>query len=444
MLRTGSMTMRLAGTVLVLAIALLGCSQSLVMQGKQLAEEGRHDQAIDLLYREIASSPDSYQAWRELGVAFYRKGDLVKAEDALQQANSIQPHARTSLYLGLINEKRGLYEEALQSYRAALALDPKGDSKKYINAHLDQLIAKKVAAEVDQALASETEIDVASIPDNSVAVADFDAENLPPDLKPLARGLAEFTAADLAKINSLKVVDRLKLEVIQQELELSRSGMVDQSSAPRIGKLLGTRHLVTATLMDIEGQNLRLDGVVVNTLDSTTDLTNPTQSTMQQLFTLQKDFVFQIVDQLGITLSAAERDAIQEVPTESFLAFLAYSKGLEHQRAGRFDDAAREFNTAAQQDPGFGAAKASAQAASASMSMGGGAGGHTTTQFEAAMAQFASANINTAGLERRLTALGPGIGSILQRITTENPPTSPPEIPGGTATVIIEGGTDAN
>ena len=46
------------------------------------------------------------EAWCELGVAFYKRNDITKAEDALQQANAIKPLARAYLYLGLINESR--------------------------------------------------------------------------------------------------------------------------------------------------------------------------------------------------------------------------------------------------------------------------------------------------------------------------------------------------
>lgn len=434
---------RVIAVMIAVALVAAGCSQGLIQRGQRLVDEGNHQQAIDLFYQEIAKNPDSYVAWRELGIAFYKQGDLLKAEDALQQAATIQPDARTSLHLGLINEKHENYDEALASYRAALALNPSGKSREYIEAHLDQLIAKKVEAEVARALSSEAEIDVASIPENTVAVADFNAENLPSDLKPLARGLAEFTASDLAKVKSLTVVDRLKLDVIQKELDLSRQGLVDQSTAPRIGKLLGSRRLVTASVMDVDEQNLRLDGVIVNTVDSTTDVTDPAQGQLQKLFQLQKEFVFQILNDMGVQLTADERDAIQEVPTESYLALLAYSRGLEHQRAGRLGEAQREFSAAAQQDPGFGAAKARAQSVGASMSMGGSDGAHTTGQFEAAISQFAGSPVSTEGLERRLAGSVRGVIDPADVIKPENPPTSPPVIPRGTATVTIEGNTDA-
>ena len=68
---------------------------------------------------------------------------------------------------------------------------------------------------------------------------------------------------------------------------------------------------------------------------------------------MQKEFVFSLLDTLGITLSKIERDAIEEVPTEDFLAFMSYSTGLFYERRGMYRDAARSFGSASSQDPGF-------------------------------------------------------------------------------------------
>ena len=64
------------------------------------------------------------------------------------------------------------------------------------------------------------------------------------EMAPLAKGFAEFTAIDLAKVKSLRVIDRLKIDMILDELQLSASGAVDPSTAPRMGKLLGSKHLM--------------------------------------------------------------------------------------------------------------------------------------------------------------------------------------------------------
>ena len=137
----------LVGAAMALLL-LVGCSQTMYSQGRKLVDEGQYDRAIDAFYQEIAGNPQSMRAWRELGVAFYEQGDMEKAEDALKQANNIEPHPRTNLYLGLIYEKQAMVDRAIRAYGTALSLDPGGDTEYLIRANLDSLISERVKQEV--------------------------------------------------------------------------------------------------------------------------------------------------------------------------------------------------------------------------------------------------------------------------------------------------------
>jgi hypothetical protein len=77
---------------------------------------------------------------------------------------------------------------------------------------------------------------------------------------------------------------------------------------------------------------------------------------MEQLFALEKRIALDLFDQLGVTLTVAERNAIEQRPTRSLAAFLAYSRGLAAEDEGRYDDASRLYRDAARMDPGFDAA----------------------------------------------------------------------------------------
>ncbi|HDL02874.1 MAG TPA: tetratricopeptide repeat protein, partial [candidate division Zixibacteria bacterium] len=152
--------------LILLFLLTAGCSQSLYMQGRRHVDEGRYDEAVDILYQEIQKKPTSYEAWRELGVAYYQKGDLIKAEDAFKQANNIQPDARTNLYMGLIFEQRKQYDKAIGAYSSSLNMKSKGKTGEMLRSHLNRLIDLKIREDARQAIADETAIDVAAIPDN--------------------------------------------------------------------------------------------------------------------------------------------------------------------------------------------------------------------------------------------------------------------------------------
>jgi len=427
---------------LLLAVLVAGCSQSLYMQGRRYLDKGEYDPAIEAFYKEIAANPTSAEAWRELGVTYYEKGDLTKAEDALKQANQIQPDARIHLYLGLIYEKQEDLRKAINAYTTSLSLQPKGKMASMTRAHLDRLISKKLEADASAAVENESIIDTDTIPENTIAVANFDGSYLSPELAPIAFGLAEFTSIDLAKVHSLTVVERLKLDLILKELELSASEYVDPSSAPRMGRLMGTRRLVTGSVVSIGEDGLKLDAAVVNTVDSSTLRPQGVEGKLEKFFEAQKEFVFGILDELGITLSAEERDAIKEVPTESYLAFLAYSQGLDYRNRGPewFGAAEQEFAKAVQYDKNFQQANQQLRAVTDMQSAGVGYQ-ESFDQFEGLVRRQSDRQQPSNGLDSRLSSVAQNSGTIPG--SSGDSSVDPVDEPGNTGTIIITGDLDA-
>ena len=68
---------------------------------------------------------------------------------------------------------------------------------------------------------------------------------------------------------------------------------------------------------------------------------------------MEKRLVFDIYAELGIQLTQAEREAINERQTESILALLAFGRGLAAADAGDFELAEEQFAEAESIDPTF-------------------------------------------------------------------------------------------
>jgi len=379
----------------LLLIFLTACSGSMYNQGRSLVERGEYDRAIGLFYDEVRQHPASAEAWRELGIAYYKKGDLDKAEDALKQALNIASDARTNLYLGLIYERQDDPERAVAAYRAALSMKPARKTRDLLLARLEEMVRQKLQREVRMAIAGEQEIAVDTIPDNTIGVLDFENSQLPADMAPISKGLAEMVSLDLARVNSLRVVDRLKIDQIIKELKLSSTRYSDPAFSPRVGRLLGSRRLVTGALTGIGDEEVRLNGALVDAVDSAASFTEPSQKELTRFFELEKEFVFRLIDDMGITLTAAERDSIAKIPTESYLAFLAYSRGLEYRSRGLYKDAHREFNDAVSLDHNFQQAKAQQDA----LAFGPGTASGSAESFE-------SYETNLSGLSDQEQPLG--------------------------------------
>lgn len=428
---------------LFLFLLVAGCSQNLYTRGRNLITRGEYDQAIDNFQQEIQAHPKSLEAWRELGIAQYKKGEFEEAEKTLLQANQIKPDPTADLYLGMIFEQNDKYDSAIEFYTTALSLEPEGKIKSLVRAHIDRLMSRKIKEETDLALKNESKIEVSSIPQNTIAVVNFDGSHLPPDIAPISSGLAEFTAIDLAKVKSLKVVERLKIDAIVNELKLGASEYVNPKFAPRMGRLLGSRKIVTGSLLGVGKKALRLDGAIVNTTDSSSKVTPPAEGELKKFFNMEKDFVFKIIDELGISLSQEERDAIRKIPTESYIAFLAYSRGIDYRSRGMRTEARKEFNRAVQTDRNF--HEAHSQAASLTQSSTGETGKENSVkQLESEIHDDQTAAESGAGLGGQLTSVVQNSG-VIPNASTGGTALSPEGAINtqGTGTVVIRGNPDA-
>lgn len=96
----------------------------------------------------------------------------------------------------------------------------------------------------------------------TVAILYFDYDGSSEEMGFLRKGLTQMLVSDLSEVTEVDIVERVRLQDAIEELELNRTNKIDQSSASRIGKLLGARYLVMGGYFDIAG-TLRMDARVV-------------------------------------------------------------------------------------------------------------------------------------------------------------------------------------
>jgi len=147
---------------------------------------------------------------------------------------------------------------------------------------------------------------------------------------------------------------------VLDEIRLQTSGATDSSSNVRAGKILQAGRLVQGSILQ-SGPQLRVDAAVIDV--PTTRLTGSTNDdrALDQLLTLEKNIALGLFQQLGVTLTTAERNAIEQRPTRSLAAFIAFSRGLLLEDEGQFERAESFYQEAIRLDPGFNAARAKSQ-----------------------------------------------------------------------------------
>ncbi len=338
----------------LLSLFLMNCATSSHNKGMRHLKNNEFTEAIALLKQAEKANPDSYKIKRDLGIAFYRARRFDEALVKLQRARDLKPDdSKTAFYSGLSYEAKGMLNEAIGEYKGYMTLKGSRKFKKEISKRIRQLTLEKISSEITEALAQEQNINVGAIPDNTVAVLSFKNLGNSREYDPLQKGLAQMLITDLAKVKKLKVVERLKLQTLLAEIELGSSGVVDAATAPRVGKLIGAKKLVNGAFTDLAGDDFRIDASLTETATSKVLQVDEVTGKLDKLFQMQKELAFSIIDDLGVQLSKEEREAIQKIPTESLLAFIAYSKGLDFEDKGMFSQARQEYQKAVQLDPNF-------------------------------------------------------------------------------------------
>jgi TolB-like protein len=203
------------------------------------------------------------------------------------------------------------------------------------------------------AVANERALDAASLPAASVGVPPFDVGAADTSIAPLAYGLADLLTTDLARSGKIQVVDRLRLDAVLREIRLVKSGRVDTTTAPRVGRMVQARRLVLGSLSEQGDGELAIDARIADIGSGAVRTAVSAHAPLEQILRAEKELAFRIFEQLGVTLSPAERSAVEQLPTRSVTALLAYSRGVRFEAEGRYSEAAREYREALRSDPGF-------------------------------------------------------------------------------------------
>lgn len=317
---------------------------------------------IPQLERQMATSPDNDTRTR-LGIAHYKAGDYEEARDLLAEATeSEDASAGAFFYLGLAHEGLEDWAGARAAYSGYLDLGRSDPLKERVRGRLALMIRKEIEAEARRALAQEERLSSTEPTSGTVAVFPFPLLADNPDLEPLQVALADMMITDLSLSGGVTVLERTRIQTLLNEMALSEAGYAEPATGARAGRLLQSEYVVQGALTPL-GEELRLDAGVLRTEAGSQTGQVSREDNLQQIFDLEKQVVFQVLDVLGVDLTPAEREAISENRGESLLAFLTYGRGLMAEDRGDFDEAAQFFRRAAELDPSFAPAQTAAQQA---------------------------------------------------------------------------------
>jgi TolB-like protein len=302
---------------------------------------------------------------------------VARAGQVLAPANAIGP-----LVVGGCQEKDGRYDLAFATYTDFAAQHPQARGLGAVRAKA--LLALRTQAEqtARQALASESTLTSLAPEPSTLAVLPVTiSAGGDSTFQPLSRGLAELITSDLAMIRTLRLLERVQIGALLDELKLGQTQRGDPATAARVGRLLRAERMVQGVASITPDGPVRLSASVVRG-DGTVRSGAQANGTFKELLDLEKQLVFGLATQLGIQLTDAERQSILRQGPRNLAAFLAYSQGLDALDRGDYRAAATAFSAAVRADPNFQAAQQQQQAAEAAPAVQG--GGDVVSAVEAA------------------------------------------------------------
>jgi tetratricopeptide (TPR) repeat protein len=306
-----------------------------------------------------ARSPDHAPTLVSLGHAYQLQGRPADAALLLERAVALRPDdADAALLLGLVYEDLERYDEAAERYRAYIASGLNRGVRRQLSDRLVLLRRRQLASAARDALGREAELAGTAPQPGTVAVFPFLLQAADPDLRPLGLALADLLVTDLSQTDRLRVVDRLQVQALLDEVRLAETGLVDPATAARGGRLLGAGRIVQGSIGGSEAE-LQLRAAVVGVGGDWDGRVLPVEERdpLRRLFEMEKRLALEIYRSLGVELTAAERERVMRRPTANVRALLAYGFGLEAENAGEYRRARELHAAAVALDPGFAAAR---------------------------------------------------------------------------------------
>lgn len=274
--------------------------------------------------------------------------------EIIQAYEGKEAGAQEALYLGLSHLRAGDQSKAIAAWKQYVRLDPGSEGNREVSKYLTLLLQEEAKRTAREILQQEKEL-TGKIDARAIAVSPF--QNLGQQTyAPLSKGLAAMIITDLSKVKTLKVVERVQLKALLDELKLSQSGLVDAKSAPRVGKLLGAGKITTGSFLDLDQEKIRLDAAVTQTENGKSLTNSEVQGDLPAFYQMEKELVFKILCGIGHcpeSLDSQTRAAVGTIHTKNFKAFRLYSQGLEYLDQGKYREASRSFFLAVEEDPEF-------------------------------------------------------------------------------------------
>jgi len=186
----------------------------------------------------------------------------------------------------------------------------------------------------------------------TIAISYFDNTGGDKSYDPLIKGLADMLISDLSNIESIKMVEREKLDALMKEIDLGGSKFIDNETAQKMGKGLGAQYILTGSFI-VMGDAFRVDARLINVENGEIVFSKAVDGNKETFFDIEKELAKEIISKLELSVSKKTLSLMEELGTRSYDAFDNWKKGLFFYGDNQYDSAMVYYNNSLEIDPLF-------------------------------------------------------------------------------------------
>jgi tetratricopeptide (TPR) repeat protein len=331
----------------IISLGFSGCGTMNLIKAELKMASGDYQEAITILKAYLEKEPDSVWGRTQLGKAYLHTEDLDLAIDSLSKAQQIQPkHPRSTLFLGLAYIGKEQYEKAITTWEGYKSDDAiiSAEIKKQLTL-LRITYSRKMA---QRALIEEKKLATIKPEKNTFAVCYYADTSPNNSFRAFQKALAAMVISDLAKIDLISIVERIKLQSLFFEMSLGQTGIVDPSTAPRVGHLIGAENLVVGTL---SSGSIRTDTSLASTSKGEVVGNATITAKEDEFFNLPREIAINVAKLAGIKLTKAQLELFGNDHTKSYEAAIFYGNALMALDSDNWKNAREFFEKALAADP---------------------------------------------------------------------------------------------
>ncbi|NOZ63038.1 MAG: hypothetical protein GXO74_15415 [Calditrichaeota bacterium] len=342
-----------------LLLIVASCASNRYLTADKYLQQEKYDLALKE-YIRLAEAQASFNLSKDVPaltgamIAYYGLGKYKKSFDLSKRILSLDTYNSAAIfYAGLNLEQKEKFSLAKRIYRYYQFLSSSDPYYDLIKARFNFMVEKEMEARAKMALQLEKSVGMGQVVDNTLAVLYFANLAEDPRWDAVSKGLAEMLITDFTQVKKLRVIERVQLQKLLDEMELAMSGLADPKIAPRMGRLVRAKDLVHGGFLIKAGRFLTVNSDIVDVAQSKSIASRQFKGELKDILNIEKKIVFNTLDKLNIKLSSAERKRIQENTTKSIDAFLEFCKGLDAYDLGNYDAAVNHFKAALRFDSRF-------------------------------------------------------------------------------------------